>query len=116
MKRRGGRAAVNVICAILLGALIAFLSSPVEAQSHSGFSENQELGSGHYDVPDHSHGDEVQSGHCHPGLDCSTVAAFPLKTHMPGQSLPWTKISRLSWRKLVDWVPPSDTPPPRVLF
>ena len=115
MQRRGFRVLACLVRAILIGTLIAFLNPPLEVQAHTNPVEAQDYEPGHVGEPDHAYGDEVQFGHCHPGLDCSLVAALPLTQRMPQHSVTGRKVFRSAGRELDAWVLLSETPPPRAL-
>lgn len=94
---------------------VAVFSPPIEAQEHNIILEVQDFGLGHLGGADHRHGDDEPAGHCHPGLDCSLVAAFPLSLQISPFSMAGGRIHRSVSRELIAWVHPLETPPPRNL-
>ena len=77
----------RTVFAVLIGVLVAYTGLPDTAKAH--VTETDKLHVSHDDrgpAADHHSDTAPTFGHCHPGLDCFTAAAFLLDPSLPTQS------------------------------
>lgn len=113
MPPKAGVPLLRMVFVILIGGLIAFASLPDAARGHAENSDSPYAG--HEAVKDIDHHAEVATsfGHCHPGLDCFTAAAFLLTPVLPGPAGSGKTKTWLAGLEGESWTPLSDKPPPR---
>lgn len=100
----------RVLSALLLGALVLFVSLPSETLAHV----EEGPAHGHAGAPDATPAAPAP-GHCHPGLDCFVTVAFlvpPGMTHPVAEATLAYVLQAPVLRRLRLW---SDPPPPRLL-
>ncbi|MDA5095768.1 hypothetical protein O2N63_16885 [Aliiroseovarius sp. KMU-50] len=103
----------RLIAIVLFGGLIGGAGFPDTAEAHSATPWDLGVASGEVQDVTHPSAAEIETGHCHPGLDCFTVAALPLHANEPG--LPSFRKSRVQFAAFEPdgWIPAFDIPPPR---
>lgn len=115
MFSRGGTYLCRVLFTVLVGLLVALAGLPEAAKVHVASPEILHLSHNDKSKLGDRHTESASTfGHCHPGLDCFTVAAFLLSPSLPspspaGEAPVW--FARLESDR---WIPLSDKPPPRL--
>jgi hypothetical protein len=104
----------RTVFAVLIGVLVAYTGLPDTAKAH--VTETDKLHVSHDDrgpAANHHSDTAPTFGHCHPGLDCFTAAAFLLDPSLPTPAEASEETVWFSKLETDRWIPSSDKPPPR---
>ncbi len=104
---------LRLICVVMFGGLIAFAGLPDSARGHAGKLDSSYADHGGNEDLDHHAEGAASFGHCHPGLDCFSAAAFLLTPVQSGPAEIGKSEIWLTWLSGESWTPLSDKPPPR---
>ncbi len=113
MSKWAGVELFRILFATLIGGFVALSGLPDAAWAHADKSNDLHIIYDGGTVPDDHADTEITGGHCHPGLDCFTVAAFLMAPSLPSPSK--ASEAKVWFIKLENdrWIPSSDKPPPR---
>ncbi|MDA5095877.1 hypothetical protein O2N63_17440 [Aliiroseovarius sp. KMU-50] len=106
----------RLIAIVIFGGLIGGAGFPDTAEAHAATPWEPGIASGEVQAVTHPSAADIETGHCHPGLDCFTVAALPFSANLPG--VPSVGKSRIRFAALEPdgWIPTFDIPPPRKII
>lgn len=113
MKAVGGLSSGRLLFVLLFGLLVSIAGLPEAAQAHPGAHDAYAPEAVSDLARDHDGFIAEAMGHCHPGLDCFTTAAFLLSPDFPAPAASGEKAQVTTSLQRKGWKPLSQKPPPR---